>query len=108
MYDEQLYMCMFLLQCILLQHYVLPFYFLYMFMRLLVCLVNAMDRVLLAGRRHGDVTVNGIRASELQQWASMGQEEPLIEVAFHFAQLNQWKTVKMKNFVEMLNSRKVS
>ena len=74
MYDEQLYMCMFLLQCILLQHYVLPFYFLYMFMRLLVCLVNAMDRVLLAGRRHGDVTVNGIRAPELQQWASMGHE----------------------------------
>ena len=33
------------------------FYFLYMVMRLLVCLVNAMDRVLLAGRRHRDVTV---------------------------------------------------
>ena len=48
--------CMFLVQ-ILFKHSVYEFYLsLYMFMRLLVCLVNAMDCVLLAGRRHGDVT----------------------------------------------------
>ena len=52
-----IHVCMFLVQ-ILFKHSVYEFYLsLYMFMRLLVCLVNAMDRVLLAGRRHGDMTV---------------------------------------------------
>ena len=44
--------------------------------------------------RDGDVT-EWYQSSELQQWASMGQEEPTDRGASSSAQLNQWETVKM-------------
>ena len=73
-----------------------------MFMRLLVYMVNSMDRVLFAGRRLGDVTVNGIRALS----CSMGLHEPPRfsnrgYISFCPAESDQWKkwkTVKNLKF----------
>ena len=75
-------------------------------------MVNSMDRVLLAGRRHGDVTVNGIRALG----CSMGLHEPPRRsnrgyISFCLAESDQWKkwktlkNLKLGNFRLSMNSR---
>ena len=57
----------------------------YMFMGLLAQMVNAMGRVLFAGRRVGDVTISGIRAHVAVR-ACMSHEVTVTEVVFHSAQ----------------------
>ena len=77
--------CAFLLQCIWLQHSVLAFLCMYMFMGLLACVFEACSRVLFADRRHGDVTVWYQRKVDNNGplWA---KNEQLTEVEFLSAQ----------------------